>query len=176
MPLLSAAVGGTVALASVYFTNRANMKRFDMEIERGEKRRRAEVLRDRGEDLYMLSEQWLINLAINYLGEARVMQGKLTYNQHLDLAHSQTEKNPGNFQRIALLIDVYFPSTRKAYDDVLLARTTLNKISAAYKRAYEGGGDVDGTRFIQPFVEAQKAIEAAGEVYKRQIIECIRTI
>jgi hypothetical protein len=80
-----------------------------------------------------------------------------------------------NFARIALLIDVYFPSTRSAYNDVIAARTALNKISGAHKRAYEVG-DIDGTRFIKPFVESQKAIEAAAEIYKRQIITTIRTI
>lgn len=174
-PLLSAALGGVVALASVYFTNRSNTKRIQLQLDREEQRRKAEVRRDRGEELYMLTEQWLNGLATNYLTQASVMQGKLAYNQYLDLVISNGEKDAVNFPRIALLVDVYFPSTREAYDDVIITRTTLNKISGAHRRAYEGG-EIDGTRFLKPFVEAQKALEAAGDVYKRQIVESIRAI
>jgi len=173
--LLSAAVGGVVALASVYFTNHSNTQRVQLQLDREEQRRNADVRRDRGEELYMLTEQWLNGLGVNYLNQTFVMQGKLTYNQYLDLVISNGEKNAVNFPRIALLIDLYFPNTRKAYDDVISIRTTLNKISGAHKRAYEGG-DIDGARFLTPFVEAQKTIEAAGEAYKRQIVESIRGI
>ena len=104
--LLSTAMGGALALASGY-----------LQLARQDRRRTAEVHRDRGEELYMLTEQWLNMLLCNAISLMSVMQGKLTYNQNLELTISEGEKNPVNFSRIGLLVDVYFPGTRNAYDD-----------------------------------------------------------
>jgi hypothetical protein len=174
-PLLSAAMGGVVALTSVYFTNRSNTKRLQLQLDREERRRNAETRRERGEELYMLTEAWLTGLAANYLTLLSVMRGNLTYNQHLDIVIEDGKARSVNFARIALLIDIYFPTTRKAYDQVLSARASLNKIAGAHKHAYKQG-DIDGERFVGPFVQAQKAVEASGEVYKQQILESIRAI
>jgi hypothetical protein len=80
-----------------------------------------------------------------------------------------------NYGRIAMLIDVYFPSTRPAYDKIIESRTELNKIEGAYKRTYENGDD-DGARFITPYVQCQHSIEQAGEDFKMLLLESIRAL
>lgn len=164
-----------MALVSVALSNCSNTSRLKLQFQHEANNRRFEVLRERGEELYSLTEKWLLGLAGYYLNLSGVMQGKLTYNQALDLQIAQGNSGTIEFSRIELLIDVYFPSTRAAYDALIAGRTNLNKIAAAHKRAYQQG-DIDGSQFLNPFVETQKAIEKAGDSLKQEVIDAVRSI
>ena len=173
--LASAAVGAAVALLGVFLTNRSNTARLKIQLEHESRQRNTQLLRSHGEELYELSDKWLNKLAGYYLRRISVMQCKLTYNQCLDLDIQEGKEESGNFGRIAMLIDVYFPATRPEYDKIIAARNELNKIGAAHKRAYESG-DVDGARFVTPYIQCQHSIEQAGENFKMLVLEHIRAI
>jgi hypothetical protein len=173
--LSSGVVVGAVTLFGVFLTNRSNTARLKMQLENESQQRRAELLRGRGEELYELTDKWLKSLGGYYLRRTFVMQGKLTYNQCFELDIKEGEKESFNFGRIEMLIDVYFPTTRSAYDKIIEGRTALNKVGTAHKRAYEGG-DIDGSPFLTPYVQCQHAIEQAGETFKMQVLECIRAL
>lgn len=173
--LLSAAVGGTLALLSVFFTNKSNTTRLKVQLDHESQQRKVELLRNRGEELYELSDKWLKMFAGYYLRRSAVMQNKLTYNECFDLDIKEGKERSDNYGRIAMLIDVYFPSTRPAYDKINENRMELNKIETAFSRAYENG-DADGARFITPYVQYQHFIEQAGEEFKTLILESIRAL
>jgi hypothetical protein len=136
--------------------------------------KKAEMLRERGEELHGIIDKWLKHLAGHYLRRTSVMQGRLTYNQCLDL--DIAEGNPSyDFGRIELLIHVYFPSLRPAYDRVIEARTALNRIDRVHKSAY-AEGDTDGAPFLQPFLRAQILVENLGNALKQQLLETIRLL
>ena len=123
--LSSGIMGGTVALLGVYFTNRSNETRLHVQLEREERQRKADLLRDRGEELYELIDKWLNYLAGYYFRRVSVMQGKLTYNQCLDMDIKNSKDNSYNFGRIEMIIDVYFPSIRNTYDEVITDRDEI---------------------------------------------------
>ena len=102
-----------------------------------------------------------------------VMQGKLTYNQCLDLDIKEG-KPPYDFGRIELLIDLDFPMLRPAYDRVIDERTKLHKSEIGFKRSYEQG-DTDGERFVGPYVKLQKSMEVLGEAFQQQLLKCLQT-
>ncbi len=170
-----AAIGAVIALTGVLLTNRSNTARLKMQLDHDAGQRKAQVLRDRGEELYVLVENWLNSFSGHYLNISFVMQGKLTYDQALDLDKEALGRSGLQFSRIALLIDIYFPGSRSGYDQMINARTKVNKVECAFKHAYDRG-DFDGEKFLRPYVEAQKEIEAAGEVLKDKLIEAIRAI
>lgn len=173
--LASASVGGVVAFVGIYLTNKGNNFRLKLQIDREEMRNEKRILRDRGEELYELVDRWLNNLAGHYLSLNSVMQGKLKYNQFLDLQIEQAKNNSYNFGRIEMLIDVYFPSSKPSYNEILKHRTELNEISRLHKKDYELGL-TDGTKYIQPYIQAQVNIEESGNALKQQLIELIRNI
>lgn len=173
--LSSAAVGGALALLSVFFTNRSNTKRLKVQLEHESQQRKIELLRNRGEELYELSDKWLNALAGYYLRRSSVMQNKLTYNQCIDLDIKEGKDNSYNYGRIEMLIDVYFSSTRSAYDKIIEYRTELNKIEISFKRKYENG-ELDGATFITPYVKTQLSLEKAGEEFKMLVLQEIRTL
>ena len=114
--LTSAAIGGALALIGVWLTNRSSTARLELQLEHEADQRKAQIFRERGEELYVLTEQWLDGLTGYYLAKRSVMQGRLTYNQSLDLEIADGKENPVNFSRVELLINVYFPSVRGSFD------------------------------------------------------------
>lgn len=173
--LVSAIFGGAVALIGVFFTNRSNTDRLKLQFEHESRQRTTDLLRDRGEELYELIDKWLKMLTGNYLGLSAVMKGKLTYNQYYDLSNEEIKRRSYNFGRIEMLIDVYFPSMRSAYDKITETRDELNKIISEHKRSYRIG-DIDGSKFLRPFTQGQMSIDQAGEAFKMQILDSIRHI
>lgn len=163
--VVSPFLGGIIALCGVSLTSR-----FDT------KKRRQEMLRGRGEELYTLNEKWLNGLTGYFLRRASVMQGKLTYNEALDLEIAEGSRHQTHdFSRLEMLIDVYFPATRPAYDRVTAGRATLNKIASEHKRAYENG-DLDGKGYLKPFQQAMKDVDDAGKALKETILSELRSI
>jgi hypothetical protein len=147
-----------------------------MQLDHESVQRKTELLRSRGEELYELTDKWLNSFFGYSLRRSAVMQGKLTYNQCLDMDINEGGKASSfNFGRIEMLVDVYFPNVRHAYDKMMAGRTEINKVELAYRRAYENG-DHDGTRFLKPYVQCQKTVEEAGEVLKANLLESIRAI
>ncbi len=176
MTLLSAASGGAVALISVFLTNRSNTKRLKMQFDHESIQRKTELLRSRGEELYELTEKWRNAFFGYYLRRSGVMQGKLTYNQCLDMdIKDGKEASSYNFSRIEMLVDVYFPDARPAYDKMMASRAELNKVELAYRRAYEDG-DIDGTHFLTPYIQCQKTVEKAGDDFQAKVLEYISAL
>jgi hypothetical protein len=171
--LTSAGVGGAVALVSVYLTNKGNTVRQDAQLAHQAKIGHAELLRDRGEELYELIDTWLNGLFGSYMIKASIMQGKLTYNEGLDIELKNGKANSGNYGRIQMLIDVYFPAVREQCDRVLSLREATNKHVILHKRAYERG-ETDGTAFLKAFTTDQLSLEAAAEKLKEAVIEQVR--
>ncbi len=135
--------------------------------------RKHEALRERGEELYRHLDRWLNAIAGYCIRLNSVMQGKLTYNQFLDLEiEDGKQERDFDFSRIELLIDLDFSSLRAAYESLIGARTAMNRIASEHKRAYEDG--LDGARFLGPFIAAQKTLEARGDDLKRALVNSIR--
>src|SRR5947199_72180 len=65
--LASAVVGGAVALLAVFLTNRSNTARLVLQLDHESRQRKADLLRDRGEELYELTDKWLRKFAGYYL-------------------------------------------------------------------------------------------------------------
>jgi hypothetical protein len=102
-----------------------------------------------------------------------VMQGKLTYNQCLDLDIAAGKNSDFDFTRIELLIDADFPSLRGAFDNILAERAKLHKVEAAFKRSYEAGEE-RGDEFSPGYVDLQQSLESLGQSLLSKITEAIR--
>jgi pyrimidine deaminase RibD-like protein len=162
------------------FTRFCDQTSHEMRIQTGksagasEEQRRFERVRMSGEELHSLFGQWLSSLFGFSLRRLMVMQGKLTYNQCLDLDLKEG-KPPFDFGRIELLIDLDFPTLRVTFDRTIDERTKLSKIEAAFKYSYKQG-DGDGERFVGPYVEVQKSIEALGGEFQRELLRSLQTL
>jgi hypothetical protein len=159
--LLAAMVGGGLALLATLLQQR-----------RDARVRKEQLLRERGEELYGAAGRWINALAAYALRRTALMQGKITYNQCNDMDISLLGELGENFDagRIELLIHVYFPSARKAFDDPLTEREKLNSIEIPFKRDYEQYGppvtDSSGAYANQMMVMNAKATLLLEEIIK----------
>jgi hypothetical protein len=64
---------------------------------------------DRGEELYTLIHKWKISFSSNVLHYSIVMRGEIDYNSALDAVNAAGKDNMSSFERIDLIIKVYFP-------------------------------------------------------------------
>ena len=161
---IATALGGGLALFGVFLTSH-----FDA------KKRRDEMLRGRGEELYVLCERWVNGLFTLALRRSFVMEGKLTYNQVLDMEIAEGNQRPPDFSRVEMLIDVYFPSVRSAYDQVAGVRESLNALVNQHKRAY-AAGDVDGTAFLGPILAEMRKVNSTGTALKEAVKRALRSV
>ena len=179
IPLYIALTSTTLAvlgtLLGVHFTNKASLARSKFQLEQASSQRKELLLRERGEELYELADKWLLRMSCYYLELHSVMQGKITYNEALDMQIEAGKIKVFNFGRIEMLIDVYFPETRNDYDKLIKMREDLNDIVAIHKQAYKRG-DTDGTRFIDSFVKGQLDFVTMGEKFKTQVIKGVQAL
>jgi hypothetical protein len=175
LSLLGPLAGAGIAVVVSYLTNRWTSQRLHQQWAHEATKEKSNLLRSRGEELYAFLHHWLNALGNNYLGITSVMQGKLAYNEHLDMVIKSGVSEKFDAGRMELIVQAYFPSLRQEYGSVMNARTQLNRIALEHKRAYQRG-DIDGQRFVSPFVAAQKAVEAAGEVLKQKLLQELRSI
>jgi len=136
--------------------------------------RNAERLRERGEELYSLINEWLNRMAASWMRRNMVMQGKLTYNQAFDLDIAEG-KAPFDFSRIELLIDTDFPFLRTLYDQIISERTKLNRIEVAFKRSCEQG-EHDGEEFLPRYLASQNSVDGLGAALQKKITEHLREL
>ncbi len=158
--LLATFVGGGMAILGGYLSYRLQ-----------EKQRSKALYREKGEELYSQASQWLNFMIWHHLSINFVMQGKLTYEQHND---SIKEKEGFDYNRLSLLIDVYFPSARACYDQIMDCKSSLNKIEAEYGKHYDFRDDASS--ILERYLETQKQFERLGDNLKQHIIKCIKEI
>lgn len=171
--LAAAIVTGGTALLGVYLTNRANTERLKNQLDHDTLEKSRVLKRERAEELYELTDEWLRGLFFNYLNLSFVMQGKFDYNQYLDQIIKHGNSNKSNFTRLEMILRIYFSNLVSTYEEVTRYRTIINDIAAKHKRAYEKG-DFDGGRFLESFTSAQLKLEEAGDNLKDEIARCAR--
>jgi hypothetical protein len=164
--LISGLIGVFGALGGVYLNNRNQSLQ-----------RNSEIRRDRGEELYSAAEEWLQGLFFFSLRRSGVMRGEITYDECLeqDIEWGKSKKTAPITMRFEMLIDVYFPTTRAAYDEVVQLRSKLNQIEAEFKRRYKNG-DTDGSAFLNPYLDTQREIDEVGAKLLKRVIQEIRKI
>ena len=166
--VVTALITGSVALIGVYLTNYNNTKRLKLELEYNQTEKNRSNMIDKIEELYNLSDKWLKNIFMNYNNLILVLEGKLHYNEYLDLIINR-KGDDLNFSRLEMLLHMYFNNLIPFYKEVANLRDIGNDISHKYKLEYENG-NFDSREFIQPFLKIQKDIINSGEVFKQEII------
>lgn len=168
--LVSAIITATITLIGVWLNNRSNTYRLKLQLEDSRLTKRDEILRDRLEELYLLSEKWVNALSSNYYPYFSVMKGEMSYNQALDMTIEQCKNNTCDFNKINMLIDLYFHDIKLHYDEVCEARSKANLILDEHKKEYKSG-NTDGRSYLKPLNVAHYEIAEKGEALKCAIIK-----
>lgn len=141
--LIATIITALATLFGVLIAQRGGIRRLRISLENEKNTRKNDLLRQRIEELYLLSSQFATQLFSHYLPYLSVMENQMTYNQALDQTIEQGKAIRYDFNRIDMIIDLYFLSIREHYECLLQQRDRANEILAAHKREYKNG-DLDG--------------------------------
>jgi hypothetical protein len=127
MPIITAVLVSISTLLGIYLTNKHNSKQAKVNIEFTRDQKILELRLEKLEELYLLFEQWTTDLTNIYLINLRVYVGELTYMQAMDLVNKNYGQKNNQFQKIQMLVNVYFSEIRDDYDKVISTRSSLSK-------------------------------------------------
>lgn len=148
--LITAILTSALTLLGVWLTNRSHNQRLKIQLEHDRKKRNEEHLRDRLEELYVLSNKFLDMLVARYVPYRALMMGQISHDQALDMALKHSSKRDFEPHRVTMLIDLYFPSIKPAFQEILNIRDKLNEIIEGHKEQYKTG-DTDGSKWLTLF-------------------------
>lgn len=170
---ITALVTSFIALISVWLTSRANNQRLKIQFDTEKNIRDEDLRRNRLEELYILSNKYLNRLVGYYLPYRMVMKGELTFNQALDITIEDGSKKEYDPHRVTMLIHMYFPEVKPAFDEIMAIREKMNKIISDYKEQYKRG-DIDGSRWLVKFQPLLSKIGILADSFDKNIVNLNR--
>ncbi len=168
--LAGVVVGSLISILGTWLTNRASLNQLQTQLKHERDSKEQDLHRERLEELYTLVSSWLNVMASYYLSLSRVMQGKISYNNHLDLFIKNQDQPKYDFNRLEMIMDVYAHQLKPQYQKIIDARAELNEIERLHKLGYSEG-DINGAKYLKPYTQAQLKIEKLGEELKTLIAE-----
>jgi hypothetical protein len=168
---LSIFVGLFTAIATltgVWITNHATYKRLDLQLKHELQERDREIIRSKLEELYILFKQYTTLISSIYLSRTGVMAGRTGMKDALDIESKAAEESVCDFNRLEMLVDLYFPSLKPDYARVIQAREVASKIMLTHQSQYLSGG-MDGKKLVQPFLKAQEDFSEEVKNFTRRL-------
>jgi hypothetical protein len=160
----------TATLSGVWITNQANNKRLDLQLKHELQEKDREIIRGKLEELYILFKQSTTFIASAYLSRTEVMAGETNLKSALDIESKETGIGLCDFNRLEMLIDLYFHNLKPDYARVIQAREVTNKIMLSHQSQYLSG-DIDGKKLVQPFLKAQEDFERQVDSFIERLAE-----
>ncbi len=166
--LVTAILTSAITLLGVWFTNWASHQRLKLQLEHDQNLKREELIRDRLEELYVVSKKYLNTLCSYYFPYRQVMKGELTFNQALDITIETKKDYDPN--RVTMLIHMYFPEIQPSFDEIMRIREKLNSIINGYKCQYKQG-DTDGTEWLRAFQPLLELLAKLCDNFDKEVVK-----
>ena len=165
--IIAALLSAGIALLGVYLSNRSQMNRLLLQLQHERKIQHEDLIREKIEELYLISRKHSKRVWLHYFPYLQSMQGKITYNQALDLG---IDRSPQDYEpeRLNVLIDLYFPALRPTYEKILAESDCARSIVAEHKEDYKAG-NARGRELFEDLRTCLANIEEAGTSMRREI-------
>ena len=168
--LISSIVTATVTLLTVWITNSFNAKQLKRQLNFEAEEKKLALIGKRAEELYEITDKWLLSLGIQHLNLYNVMLNKIDYNQYLELTIEQGASNNSSIGRLDMILHLYFPLLVPQYEEIIQVRSNINKIAGDFKIFYQSG-NTNNEDFIKPFLEAGGKLDEVGDSFKASIVD-----
>lgn len=168
-------VGSIFTILGIWITNRANLKKQEIQFEHEKQQNKEVLLRNRLEELYILSDKYFNTLVSHQLPLRMVMQGEMSFNDAIDLHIEWAKEKKFDFQRVEMIIEMYFSELQEPYNEVLEIRDRLSSISEGYKEQYKTG-DYDGEKWLKLFQPRLEQLAQKTTEFKKELTLLIKNI
>jgi hypothetical protein len=125
--------------------------------------------------LELLVDNWSKIFTTQGLHLLAVMNGKIDYNEYLDLIIEAGEKREYNFSRLEMILNIYASELDSAYRNILDERDKLNKIHNAYKKEYEEN-NMYTKKFIKPYTKSLFRMQDYLDNLNKKLVKKIQNI
>lgn len=150
----------------VYFGNKKNLEtRFKNE----ETIRKETLRRERVEELFIQFKKYVKIKTGDYIVYHKVINGELTFNQALDNIVDFSEKKPCDYDRMVMIINMYFSDLLEDFKLLESADYDVYSIVESFKIQYKTG-DYNGEKFKSPFVNSYQKFLNSINVFEQKII------
>ena len=137
-PVITAFIGGSLALTGVWFSNKNSKELLKLQLDKSEQSTRSEILRSRLEELYEVSGKWAVSYAPYHVLLQAAMKGDITYNNAMDVIIDRGSDNSAS--RMFMLGELYFPDCREQLNEVKRLRDLAESIQSDFKKDYKDNG------------------------------------
>lgn len=168
-------VGSIFTILGIWITNGANLKRLEIQLKHEKETNKENLVRDRLEELYILSDKYFNNLVSHQLPLRMVMKGEISFNAALDIHIEWGKEKKFDYQRVNMIIEMYFNELQEPYNEVLKIRDELNGISEGYKEQYKTGNH-DGRKWLQLFQPKLEELTQKTANFRKKLTELIKNI
>lgn len=102
-------------------------------------------LREKAETLYLAANEFSLAVSIYTLTHFDLLNGKINYNDMIALQSKSEDgnKNQYSFANMTMIVDIYFPSTRPALDNILKARDDYQRAVNVIRAYWFEHGNAD---------------------------------
>lgn len=129
-------------------------------------------MRQKAETLYIAIEQFMSMLNADIVRHVGVAQGKITYNELLDLEIKDLgDRDHDAAKTMRMLVSIYFPDAEAALQALLSKRNKLAETRTAFKAAYLDGGGIVDLGWRDAFLLDGRQ---AGDAYSALLNEVVR--
>jgi len=126
------------------------------------------------EELFVAVHRYCTKLFAANIVWPRVMRGEIDYNQGLDIFIKNHSKKDENHETAIMIINIYFPKLRQAFDGILHRRDRINNIKSDFKATYLRGNNCGS--FERPFLDELKAIDADEKKFMDELFQISRSL
>jgi hypothetical protein len=155
-------------LIGVFITNKAQKERLELQITNENTVKNNELMREKLEELYLLFKEWTKYISITHMYYTEGVAGHLDYSSVMDLVLERGKENTENFDRITMLIDLYFPHLRDEYNIVETTQKSANEIISEYTKNHLDG--MTGKRcLVQLFSSRQELFSQQSNIFQNII-------
>lgn len=158
--LVTAILTAAVALLSVYLTNLNSRRIEEEQFSRESKASNKNLMREKLEELYILFAKWEADIGSIYLTFIPVVSGTLPEKEAWEITGKNQLSEQGSYQRISMLVHMYFPELLNSLEPVHKARDIASRFLGGTRP--KGAGSKE-------FVQAQQNFENAAKKFLEEV-------
>lgn len=162
-------------LSGIFIANKANNERLHLQLEYERNEKQRELALSKLEELYVLFKQWEVTVLSTYIARISFMAEKFGYESILKMEKEIVERNKGDFNRLEMLVDLYFPRLKADYVRVLAVRDAANEIVSAHQDQYLSG-DKNAKDLVPEFLKAQADFDQEAQKFIQLIADQAKNV
>lgn len=155
------------ALFGVYLANGASIQRLNLQLENENNRQREKIYLEKVEEIYVLTGRYIDTLASHYFLIKEIMKKQIGYEEVSKKVQEDKEVLQTDFERIQMLVDIYFPSLKEELKILLRTRRTGGMIMKRYQEEANIPGI--GQQYVMPMSRVIEDLEDLSREIKRSI-------